>query len=451
MSLRCFGLRIVETLLVFASLLLALNAGVGQRMPWTPATIGQSGLIGALLLLTLYCFDVYEPRITTDQAHSVSRIIQAVGITMLVIAAIHYTWSWIQIDVPGVVAGLVLLGASLAISRYTFAKIVSRPEVSDRAVVWGAGPLAASIIHELHNRPDIGIRVVGVVEQAYPGTLFASVPYLGSPDVIWSLAQSGEASRIIVALNERRGSLPVERLMELKAAGLDIEDGAQLYEELTGKVWLGAFRVSSLLFSRRLRSTTIGLFFNRIFSVVFAIVSLVIASPVMLVTALLIRLDSEGPIILRQTRVGKNSRHFTLYKFRSMKLGAERASTLAPATEDDPRCTRVGKWIRRFRIDELPQLFNIVKGDMYFVGPRPFVPDQEASLVLQIPYYDQRWAVRPGATGWAQVHRDYCFSLEDNADKLSYDLFYIKNRSMGLDVVTLAKTLKILLLGRGGR
>ena len=171
----------------------------------------------------------------------------------------------------------------------------------------------------------------------------------------------------------------------------------------------------------------------------------------MLITALLIRLDSDGPAILRQTRVGENGRHFTIFKFRSMKVGADRSSTLAPAIRDDPRCTRVGKWIRRFRLDELPQLFNILKGDMYFIGPRPSVPDQEGSLVCQIPYYRQRWAVRPGATGWAQVHRGYCSSMEDNADKLSYDLFYIKNRSIGLDLLTLFKTFKILLLGRGGQ
>ena len=171
----------------------------------------------------------------------------------------------------------------------------------------------------------------------------------------------------------------------------------------------------------------------------------------MLVTALLIRLDSDGPAILRQTRVGENGRHFTIYKFRSMKMGADRSSTLAPAAQDDPRCTRVGKWIRRFRLDELPQLFNILKGDMNFIGPRPFVPDQEASLLRQIPYYRQRWAVRPGATGWAQVHRGYCSSMEDNADKLSYDLFYIKNLSIGLDLLTLFKTFKVLVLGRGGR
>jgi lipopolysaccharide/colanic/teichoic acid biosynthesis glycosyltransferase len=230
-----------------------------------------------------------------------------------------------------------------------------------------------------------------------------------------------------------------------------VEDGIELYEELTGKVWLGAFSTSFLLFSPKLRRSLVRRFFNRSWSMLFALVALIIASPLLLITALVIRLESKGPAIFRQTRVGENGRHFTLFKFRSMKVGAECAETLIPATQDDPRCTRVGRLIRRFRIDELPQLINILKGDMYFVGPRPFVPDQEESLVQQIPHYRQRWAVRPGATGWAQVHRGYCSSVEDNTEKLSYDLFYIKNLSLRLDIVTLVKTFKTVLLGRGGQ
>jgi len=451
MPLRSAGLRIIEALLVFLCLILGFSAVGEEHLALTPAIIGQGVLLGVLLLACMYCLDVYEPQVTAHRAHSLSRIIQAVGAAMMMMAGLHYLWPWLRINVATVLFGLFLLAIGLTLSRYLFAEIALRPSLAHPAVVWGAGGLAASIIRELRRRPDLGIRVLGIVDEGFPASTFAGVPYLGSPEVIWTLAESGQAQKVIVAISERRGCLPVENLMALKAAGLSIEDGAELYEELTGKVWLDGFRISSLLFSRRLKASLVGRFLNRVFATFFALITLIIASPVMLITAVLIRLDSEGPIILRQTRVGENGKLFTLYKFRSMKVGAERAATLAPATFDDPRCTRVGKWIRRIRIDELPQLFNIVKGDMYFVGPRPFVPDQEASLVEQIPYYRQRWAVRPGATGWAQVHRDYCSSIEDNADKLSYDLFYIKNRSMGLDVVTLAKTVKILLLGRGGR
>jgi exopolysaccharide biosynthesis polyprenyl glycosylphosphotransferase len=447
---RSVGLRVSEALLVFTALLLASRVRTGQHLAWTPTTYCYVGVVGSVILLWLYCLDFYEPQVTTHQAHSLSRIIQAIGLTMLIAAVLH-AWLLARIDVVAVLFGLALAGAALTTSRYLFEELARRPSLAEPAVVWGSGLLASSVIHELRKRPDAGIHVLGIVDDAYAGGTFAGVRYLGPPEVIWTMAESGQARRIIVAVDERRGCLPVERLMAVKAAGLGVEDGTELYEELTGKVWLGAFSISLLLFSRRFRKSSVRLFLNRAFSAFFAVIALIIASPVMLITAVLIRLDSDGPAILRQTRVGENGRHFTLFKFRSMKVGAERADTLAPATHDDPRCTRVGKWIRRFRLDELPQLFNILKGEMYFIGPRPFVLDQEASLVRQIPYYRQRWAVRPGATGWAQVHRGYCSSVEDNVDKLSYDLFYIKNLSMGLDLVTLLKTFKILLFGRGGR
>jgi exopolysaccharide biosynthesis polyprenyl glycosylphosphotransferase len=448
-SIRSVALRIAEALLVVTTLLVACSAG-SSPLAWTATTYFQVAVVGAIILLCLSSMDSYEPYVTSHRERGLSRIFQAFGLTMLIIALVRYTWPWVVVDVPSILIGLVILGVSLAISRCLFAELVTNPSLAEPAVVWGSGALAASIIHELRARPDIGIRVVGIVERGYAGRMFEGVRYLGSPEVLWTLAGSGPASRIIVALGERRG-LPVERLMELKAAGLNVEDGTELFEELTGRVWLDGFSIASLLFSRRLRRSSIGLFFNRIFSVLFALITLIVAAPVMLITAVLIRLDSEGPAILCQKRVGQNGRLFTLFKFRSMYADADRTERLVPAAQDDPRITRVGHWIRRFRIDELPQLFNILKGDMYFVGPRPFVPDQEATLVREIPYYQQRWAVRPGATGWAQVNRDYCASIADNVEKLSYDLFYIKNRSMGLDMLTLMKTFKILLLGRGGR
>jgi len=171
----------------------------------------------------------------------------------------------------------------------------------------------------------------------------------------------------------------------------------------------------------------------------------------MLLIAVAVRLDSPGPALYSQARVGKDGKLFTLFKFRSMRNGADTDSNHTPATERDDRITRVGYWLRRTRLDELPQLYNIVRGDMYFVGPRPFVPNQERELAEKIPFYRYRWAVKPGATGWAQVNRGYCATLEDNSEKLAYDLFYIKNMSIGLDILVLFQTIKILLLGRGGR
>ena len=171
----------------------------------------------------------------------------------------------------------------------------------------------------------------------------------------------------------------------------------------------------------------------------------------MLLVAIAIRLDSRGPAIFKQERIGENGKTFTLFKFRTMVEGADRDDNHRPAEITDNRFTRVGRWLRRARIDELPQLFNILRGDMYFVGPRPFVPNQEQECLEKIPFYRQRWAVKPGATGWAQVNRGYCSTIEDNTEKLAYDLFYIKNISIGLDLLILFKTIKILLLGKGSR
>jgi exopolysaccharide biosynthesis polyprenyl glycosylphosphotransferase len=448
---RSAVLRICEALLIFTTLLLAHKAESRQSVIGEPATYAQVALVESVILLCMYCLDFYEPQITTRRAHSFSRLFQVLGLTMLIVAALRPGFMPVQVDSAAVLIGILLVVPILAASRYLFAELACRPILADPAIVWGAGPLAANLIHELRNRPDIGIRVLGVVDAGYHGQTFTGVRNLGAPDVIWKMAECGQARRVIIAIGERRGRLPVEKLMELKAAGFKVDDGAELYEGLTGKVWLDSFTVSSLLFSHNFKKSSIQRILNRSLSLFFATIALIAASPVMLLIAALIRLDSKGPAIFRQARVGENGRYFTLFKFRSMRVGSESAKVLAPATLDDPRCTRVGKWLRRYRLDELPQLFNIIKGDMYFVGPRPFVPGQETVLVEQIPNYRQRWIVRPGTTGWAQVHRGYNASLEDNVDKLSYDLFYIKNMSLGLDLLTIMKTFKIVLLGRGGR
>ena len=447
LPMRTTVLKMAEVSLVLAALWLAFWLFADEKLWLISSTKAEAGVVGALILICLYCLDFYEPKITTLRMQSASRIMQALGLTMLIIAPLLLIWMP-RLDPTPAVVGMLLAGACLVTSRCLFAEIAHRPALAEAAIVWGSGSLATNIIHELEKRPDIGIHVVGIVDQSFAGDMFAGVPNLGTPDLMWTMKDWGQVRRIIVAVEERRGSLPVEKLMAMKAAGLSFENGTELYEELTGKVWLGTFSVGGLLFSRRLRPSFRKLFIKRFLSIFFALIALIIALPVMLITALLVRLDSVGPAILRQTRVGENGQHFTLYKFRSMKIDSVGS---APATRDDPRITRVGKWIRRLRLDELPQLINILKGDMSFIGPRPFVPDQEATLVDEIPHYRQRWTVRPGATGWAQVHRAYCSSVEDNVDKLSYDLFYIKNLSFALDMLTLLKTFRVLLLGRGGQ
>ncbi len=447
LPIRTVVLKMAEVSLVLTALLFAFELFAGNELGWhVPARV-EAGLLAVLLLLCLYCMDFYEPRITTLRMQSLSRLIQAIGLSMLIIAPLTQLWM-ISLHPTAAMFGMLLAGACLVTSRYLFTEIAQHPELAEAAVLWGTGELARNIIRELEERPDLGIYIIGVVDQAYDGDAFAGVQYLGSPDLLWGLKDSVPARRIIVAVEERRGALPIEMLLTMKAAGMRFEDGAEFYEELTGKVWLGTFSDSNLLFSYQHRPSFLRRFTKRFFSIVFSAIGLVLALPLMLITVLLIRCESPGPAIFRQTRVGENGKHFTLYKFRSMKMNSDSNTPTAP---NDPRCTSIGKWIRRFHVDELPQLVNILKGDMYFIGPRPFVPDQEAALVNEIPHYRQRWTVRPGATGWAQVNRAYCATIEDNMEKLSYDLYYIKNISIGLDLLTLFKTFKVLLLGRGGR
>jgi lipopolysaccharide/colanic/teichoic acid biosynthesis glycosyltransferase len=243
--------------------------------------------------------------------------------------------------------------------------------------------------------------------------------------------------------------LPIEALLRLKASGIVVQDVAVAYESVTGQVPVSSHRPTWLLLSDGFRVSKATLLYKRVASIVGSVLFLLVCAPLMALVAVAVRLDSPGPVIFRQQRVGKDGKRFTIYKFRSMREGSECDST--PAEENDGRFTRVGRYIRPMRLDELPQLYNILRGDMCFVGPRPFVPEAEEFFAETIPMYRGRWAVRPGATGWAQIQKGYCATLEDNIEKLGFDLFYIENLSIGLDFLILFQTIKVLLLGRGAR
>jgi exopolysaccharide biosynthesis polyprenyl glycosylphosphotransferase len=312
--------------------------------------------------------------------------------------------------------------------------------------------LAIALAEELSKRPELGVRAIGYAGEA-PENPAASngLRCLGDLAQLDELAQLNHIDRIIVAMPDRRGRLPLDLLLELKKRGVRVDDGTRLYEKVTGKVSLDSFRLSSLVFSSESHPSKATLLCKRLVSIVGSALALAILSPLMASIALLIWIDSPGQVIFQQKRVGKDGHLFTFFKFRSMWVNADSDGIPKPAEIDDKRMTRVGHWLRRTRLDEIPQLYNVLRGDIDFVGPRPFVPEQEEELVAKIPFYSHRWAVRPGATGWAQVHRGYCATVEDNIEKLGYDLFYIQNISVGLDLLILFQTMKILILRRGAR
>lgn len=255
--------------------------------------------------------------------------------------------------------------------------------------------------------------------------------------------------RVIVAMGERRGQFPTDQLLHLSLSGnVSIEECASFYERVTGKVHLEMMRPSWLIFSGRGRQAKISGLARVAFHRLVALIGAILSLPLMLVTAIMIRLDSPGPVFYRQERVGKNGRPFTLVKFRSMRIDAERDGPVWAAAADD-RTTRVGRIIRKIRVDEIPQFWNILKGEMSFVGPRPERPHFVHQLAEEIPYYEQRHLIPPGLTGWAQIKYQYGASIEDARQKLQYDLYYIKNQSLTLDAAILFATVKTIIFSRG--
>lgn len=406
-------------------------------------------LVAAVLIFCMYYFDLYDSIILSNRREIATRMVQVLGTSCIVLALLYHLYPQVGLNPAVFGTGLILVAILLLGWRRLFLLLNRTSRMSERAVVMGSGALAMALAGEIRNRPELGINLLGYVSRdVNPATTLEHVA--STIDIAEKVKELG-IERIIVTMADRRGQLPVENLLKLKTQGVQIQDGSDVFESVTGRVALESLRASWLLFSPGFQASRFMLVYKRLFDLLWATVAFVLAAPIMLLTAIAIRLDSPGPAIFRQRRIGKDGKIFTVYKFRSMFQDAGKVQVHAPAEEDDPRVTRAGRWLRKLRLDELPQLFNIVNGDMSFIGPRPFVPDQEEQYSKEIPFYTQRWAVKPGASGWAQVHRGYCATLEDNVEKLSYDLFYIKNMSIGLDLLILFQTIKILLLGRGGR
>ncbi|MGB2633579.1 MAG: exopolysaccharide biosynthesis polyprenyl glycosylphosphotransferase [Candidatus Acidiferrum sp.] len=410
-------------------------------------------VVAAAFLVCMYYFDLYDFPILSNHREALTRLIQVFGTVCILLAALYYVYPRLELERGISVIGFLLVSISLLAWRRLFLKVSALPQFSERVLILGQSSLAEALVSELQSRSELGLRVIGHIEDTVRRADNCNQPpgKEVSPDELFCSIERYKPDRIIVAMDDRRGKLPVESLLRLKSRGVSIQDGSELYEAVTGKLSIGSLRLGWLLFSPGFRVARALVMYKRICSIIFSAICLIVTLPLMALIALAILIDSGGPAIFLQERIGQDGKVFTLYKFRSMINGADQDGNQRPAEKMDSRFTRVGRLLRRTRMDELPQLFNILRGDMHFVGPRPFVPSQEQECLEHIPFYRQRWVVKPGATGWAQVNRGYNVTLEDNEEKLSYDLFYIKNISVGLDLLILFKTAKILLLGRGSQ
>jgi sugar transferase (PEP-CTERM system associated) len=274
---------------------------------------------------------------------------------------------------------------------------------------------------------------------------------IGSYEQLVDLVERERIDQIIVALSERRGKLPHEALLTCKLRGVEVIDGTTFYEQMSGKILLENLRPSWIIFSSGFTVSSLTRRLKRLSDLFLSITGLLLAAPLMAGIAILIRCDSWGPAFFMQERVGENKKAFMLFKFRSMFVDAEDTSGPVFAQADDARVTRLGRLLRATRLDELPQLFNVLKGDMSFVGPRPERPFFVEQFEKEIPFYAQRLCVKPGLTGWAQVNYPYGATRADAEEKLRLDLYYIKHMSLSLDLLIVLKTVKIAILGQGAR
>jgi sugar transferase (PEP-CTERM system associated) len=404
--------------------------------------------ITVLVVLCSYYFDLYAPRLLTSRGEIWFRLLLVLGTSSFMLAVIGYYFPNLMLGRHADVFGLIILTIGLLLWRGGYAWVLRQSYFSERIYVLGSGERAQRVVDAVRSRRDLGMEVVG-----WAGALGNEGPDRDSlATAIRSLIGKQRAvDRVIVALTDRRNTLPVRELLNLRLTAIKVEDASSLLEKMSGKIEVENLHPSTLIYSDGFRLGTGFLLVRRLVSFMVAAALLVACSPFLPLIALLVKLTSPGPVFFGQKRVGRNGELFTLYKFRSMRQDAEANSGAVWAGKNDPRVTGVGKFLRKSRLDELPQLWNVLVGDMGFVGPRPERPEFVAWLNDKIPYYNLRHIIRPGLTGWAQVRYSYGASLAETQEKLQYDLYYIKHMSVSLDLLIIFETFKTVLLRRGAQ
>jgi sugar transferase (PEP-CTERM system associated) len=456
---KSFLLMAVEALLIVLSLICAVklrfwNNPVESELYLTfPDFAGQAAIVVFVCVACFYYNDLYDLSSGYSAVDRVLRIEQSLGAASLLLGLLYFMVPGLLLGRGVFIIGMVLVTALIIMSRNLLDKAWQLTAPMQRVVILGTGQLALELARELTRRGDLSMKLEGFVGGG-PGDKSEKIfgfPVLGPASEMEAIAKERAVSRIIVAMEDRRGALPTRELVTLRVQGVRVEDAASALSGLTGRVSLRAVKPSWFVFSDGFhRSKWIDLL-KRVTDLAAGIIGLAAAMPIMIVVALVVRLESKGPIIFRQTRVGGMGKCFEVLKFRSMSDDAEKANGAQWASENDPRVTRIGRFLRKYRLDELPQFVNVIRGEMSFVGPRPERPEFVRELRKTIPYYDERHSVRPGLTGWAQVQYAYGSSIEDAFNKLEYDLFYLQNMSLTFDLAIIFRTIRIVIGGHGGR
>ena len=453
LSFRSSGLIAFESLLIVtavATTTIFLLGPQGSRAFLSEGGLSKALLITAVCQMCLYYCDLYDLTGTRDPRRLLARLLQAIGATSIILAAIYFCFPVLIIG-RGVflsASGIVFL---LIVGwRVAFDWLSSHAGPSEKLLIVGTGSAAVGLARELFDRRrELGVEIVGFVASA-AGPVLPDVAVVGTVDDIPSIVRDRAVDRVVVSLADARGKLPIDKLLQMKIeSGIMFDDLPTVYEQYTGKIAIENLRPSWLIFSGGFRKTRTLRAVKRLTDLLASAGMLLALGPVMAAVAGLIKLTSHGPVLYHQQRVGQRGRVFVIRKFRSMRTDAEANTGAVWARQNDDRVTPIGRLLRLTRLDELPQLWNVLVGDMSLIGPRPERPEFVDMLREKIPFYGERHAIRPGLTGWAQVRYAYGASVEDAMEKLQYDLFYMKNMSLALDLVIAFETAKIVLLRRG--
>ncbi len=463
-SPRTIGLIAADLAIIFLAIVLALYL----RLGWAGAeyqflennALSKVTLAAAACLITIYLYDLYDYSVMNNRRELLLRLIQATGIAWTLLAILYYLVPPLMIGRGTLIYSVILTLVLLLGWRTLIHFLTGHPDLGEKVLILGAGKAAVTTANVVYARRDAGFRIAGFV--AVPGAGNGDSPriksnnghpgILGSSEELERIVSERKIDRIVVALAQRRGHFPTESLLRMSLENnVNIEECSSFYERVTGQVNLDMLRPSWLIFSGRGRDTRLTVFCRTVVNRCLAFIGLIASLPIAIAAALIIKLESKGGVFYRQQRVGKDGVVFELLKFRSMVHDAEADGTPVWAASDDDRATTFGRFIRKVRIDEIPQFWNILKGEMSFIGPRPERPHFVDELSEKIPFYGHRHLVTPGLTGWAQIKYQYGASVEDAREKLQYDLYYIKNQSFALDAIIIFETVKTVLFGKGGR
>ena len=459
-SLRALVLFVVEALLIAASLFLSArirfwdNPEEFQVFTMFPTFGLQMLIIMLVCQLCFYFSDLYNLNAVRAPAEQLILIEQSLGGASLLLAILYFLVPSLLVGRGVFFISMVFTGVLVGITRPAMERAWSIAGARQRVLILGTGELARDLAREIQRRSDLGIEVIGFAAEdaaSFTGADLFGKPVLGVVNDVDTIAKNKSISRIIVATEDSYDRLPIRELVRLRVRGIGVDDVQKVLTALTGRVWLRSVKSSWFVFSDGFTTTRITGFVKRAMDIALSSIGFLLSFPIMCVVAIAIRLESKGPFLYRQVRVGKGGKQFEVLKFRSMTVDAEHDGKAKWAASNDPRITRIGAFIRKYRLDELPQFINIIRGDMSFVGPRPERPFFVQQLRDAILFYDERHTVRPGLTGWAQIRYGYGSSVEDAQRKLEYDLFYLKNMSVLFDCVIVFGTARIVLGGHNSR